>query len=244
MLKVRVAPVLLLKEGRMIKTKQFSGGRDTGDPLTTVRVYDAQGADELLLLDISASVQGRDQWFDLISKSAGECFVPITVGGGIRTVQDARAAFVSGADRVSVSSAAIERPDFVDELASIFGRANIVVCVDVKNDEQGVPRVSSRSGTRMWDRDPVEWSVEAAFRGAGEILMHFVDRDGMMNGYDLEMGARGKCRIARSDDAVRRRGKFAGCRGRRVAGRGLGRGCRKHISLHGSESHQDAQLHA
>ena len=114
MLKVRVVPVLLLKEGRMIKTKQFQFYRDTGDPMRTVRVYDAQGADELLILDISASVEGRQQWLDLISKSARECFIPITVGGGIRSVKDARRALKAGADRVSVSTTAVEKPNFIN----------------------------------------------------------------------------------------------------------------------------------
>lgn len=187
MLKVRLVPVLLLKDGRMIKTRQFGDYRDTGDPMTTVRVYDAQGADELLILDISASLEGREQWLDIISKSAAECFIPITVGGGIRSVQDARAAFAAGADRVSVSSAVVERPELVGELAEVFGEANIVVCVDVKLDEKGQRCVSSQSGRKIITRDPVKWAEEMAERGAGEILFHFVDRDGMMTGYDLDL---------------------------------------------------------
>jgi len=190
MLKRGVVPVLLLKEGRMIKTKRFKFYRDTGDPCRTVRVYDAQGADELILLDISATVEGRGQWRDLISLSARECFIPITVGGGIRSVTDARLAFESGADRISVSSMAVERPKFVNELAETFGRANVVVCIDVKLDGDGEYRISTRSAGNMTDRRPEEWAVETAERGAGELLLHVVDRDGMMTGYDLELLAR------------------------------------------------------
>lgn len=191
MLKVRVVPVLLLKEGRMIKTRQFGSFRDTGDPLYTVRVYDAQGADELVILDISATVEGRKQWLDLISSSARECFIPITVGGGIRSLQDARRAFGAGADRVSVSTAVVERPDFINKLAETFGRANIVVCIDAKLDGKGRYRVSTHSGSRMTFHDVVSWSKEAADRGAGEILLHFIDKDGMMDsGYDLELLSR------------------------------------------------------
>lgn len=174
----------------MIKTKRFEFYRDTGDPRRTVRVYDAQGADELVLLDISATVEGRGQWRELISQSARECFIPITVGGGIRTVSDARQAFESGADRISVSSMAIEHPEFINELAENFGRANVVVCIDAKRDRAGEYRVSSRSAGNLTERRPEEWAVEAAARGAGELLLHFVDNDGMMSGYDLDLLSR------------------------------------------------------
>ena len=187
MLKVRVVPVLLLKEGRMIKTRRFEFYRDTGDPLLTVRVYDAQGADELILLDISATIEGRSQWLDLISESAKQCFIPITVGGGIRTVEDARKAFSFGADRISISTAAVEEPDIINILAQNFGRANIVVCIDAKLDRQKNYRVSTHSGQKLTFHHVVPWAQEIAERGAGEILLHFVDRDGMMNGYDLDL---------------------------------------------------------
>lgn len=187
MLKVRVVPVLLLKEGRMIKTRGFQFYKDTGDPLKTVKVYDAQGADELVLLDISATLEGRTQWLDLITESAKQCFIPITVGGGINSVSRARRAFFAGADRVSVSTHAVEEPEFIEELAESFGRANIVVCIDAKMDPAGNYKVTTRSATRMSDKAVVPWAREAARRGAGEILLHFVDRDGMMSGYDLRL---------------------------------------------------------
>jgi len=171
----------------MIKTKRFNFYRDTGDPMLTVRVYDAQGADELAILDISATVEGRKQWLDVISKIARECFIPITVGGGIRTVEDARRAFSAGADRVSVSTAVVENPVLIEELAETFGRANLVVCIDAMKDQNGSYRVSSQSGRCLAELEVVPWAQEAVERGAGEILLHFVDRDGMMNGYDLDL---------------------------------------------------------
>jgi cyclase len=187
MLKVRVVPVLLLKEGRMIKTKRFRFYKDTGDPLKTVKVYDAQGADELVLLDISATVDGRVQWLDLITESAKQCFIPITVGGGLTSVEAARKAFSAGADRVSVSTRAMEEPGFINELAESFGRANVVVCIDAKLDSSGDYEVTTHSATRETGKDVKAWACEAAERGAGEILLHFVDRDGMMSGYDLRL---------------------------------------------------------
>lgn len=187
MLKVRLVPVLLLKEGRMVKTRRFAAPRDTGDPLTCVRVYDAQGADELLLLDISPTPEGREQWRQLIRTCAEECFIPITVGGGIRTVEDARLAFASGADRVSISTAAVENPNLISDLSAVFGRANIVVCVDVKRNEAGHQQVTSRNGQVMHNIAPVKWAREMAEKGAGEILLHSVDNDGMMQGYDLNL---------------------------------------------------------
>jgi len=171
----------------MIKTKKFRYYRDTGDPLMTVRVYDSQGADELAILDISATVEGRSQWLDLISTSARECFIPITVGGGIHSIEDARKAFTAGADRVCVSTAAVMRPEFIDELAGTFGSANIVVCVDAKLDKHGEYRVSTHGGRQMTLRRVLPWVQEVAERGAGEIMIHFVDRDGMMAGYDLDL---------------------------------------------------------
>lgn len=188
MMKVRLIPVLLLHEGRMVKTVQFSSFRDVGDPMRTVRVYDAQGADELIFLDISATTEGRKQLLDIVTASARECFIPLTVGGGIHSVEDGRKLFAAGADRISISTGAIETPGLINELAAVFGRANLVVCIDVKEDEQGNRWVSSHRGSKLIAPDPVAWAVEAAKRGAGEILLHFVDRDGTMEqGYDLEL---------------------------------------------------------
>ena len=150
-------------------------------------MYDAQGADEIVLLDISATVEGRKQLVDIISQSARQCFIPITVGGGIASLEDARLAFSSGADRVCVSTAAVEEIGFVRELAQTFGRANIVVCIDAKLDEKGIYRVSSHRAGNLTEMEILPWVDLVAENGAGEILLHFVDRDGMMNGYDLDL---------------------------------------------------------
>jgi len=171
----------------MIKTKRFRFYKDTGDPLKTVKVYDAQGADELILLDISATVEGRAQWLDLITESARQCLIPITVGGGITDVDTARKAFAAGADRVSVSTRAVEDPDLIDRLAESFGRANVVVCIDARKNDHGQYKVTTHSANTMTDKDVIPWAREAARRGAGEIMLHFVDRDGMMSGYDLQL---------------------------------------------------------
>lgn len=188
MLRIRLIPVLLLKEGRMIKTVRFSSYRDVGDPLRTVRVYDAQGADELIFLDISATVEGRKQLLEIISASARECFIPLTVGGGIQSVEDARKVFNAGADRISISTAAVETPQLINDIAENFGRANLVVCIDVKLDRDNSYKVSTHSATRLTSLNPVEWAQEVALRGAGEIMLHFVDRDGTMeSGYNLEL---------------------------------------------------------
>jgi imidazole glycerol-phosphate synthase subunit HisF len=191
MLRIRLVPVLLLREGRMIKTVRFSSYRDVGDPMHTVRVYDAQGADEIVLLDISATVEGRRQLIEIISRCARECFIPLSVGGGIRSVADASMAFKAGADRVIISTIAVERPQILHELAEEFGSANVVVCIDAKLDESGAYRVSTHRGSRLSPLDPVPWAREVAERGAGEVLLHFVDRDGTMEtGYDLDLLSR------------------------------------------------------
>ena len=188
MLKVRVIPSLLLKEGRMIKTVKFSSYRDVGDPLYTVRVYDAQGADEIIFLDISATLEGRNQLLEIISRSAQECFIPLTVGGGIRSREDAQKIFKAGADRICVNSAAVERPDLINEISKDFGRANLVICIDARLDPAGKYVVSTHSGTRLTSLDPLDWAHDAVERGAGEIMLHFVDRDGTMgDGYDLDL---------------------------------------------------------
>lgn len=171
----------------MIKTKRFQFFKDTGDPMRCVRVYDAQGADELIILDISATSEGRTQWLDIIETCARECFIPLTVGGGIRNVEDARRAFASGADRISVCTEAIKNPAFLSDLSQEFGRANIVCCVDVRLNAEGQFEATSHGGSVFSGRDPVDWSVRAFELGAGEILLHSVERDGMMTGYDLEL---------------------------------------------------------
>ncbi len=188
MLKYRVIPVLLLENGRLIKTRQFQFYKDTGDPMNTVRIFDAQDADELIFLDISATVEGRDQYLELINKSARECFIPLTVGGGIKSTKDAVQVFKNGADRACICSAALKNPNLIDEMAKEFGQANIVVCIDAKKDKTGQYKAAFDRATHLSDKDPVSWAGEASQRGAGEIMLHFTDRDGMMaDGYDIEL---------------------------------------------------------
>ncbi|OGJ62778.1 imidazole glycerol phosphate synthase subunit HisF [Candidatus Peribacteria bacterium RIFCSPHIGHO2_02_FULL_53_20] len=186
MLKVRLIPTILLKDGRMIKTRQFSEYRDVGNPRTVAKVYDAQRADELIFLDITATVENRHFLFDIIAAVAQECFMPLTVGGGIRDVAQARAILTHGADKVAINTAAVERPAFITELAKKFGNSTVVVSIDYKKNAKGKNEVFTHRGTHPTGLDPVAWAKEAQKLGAGEILLTCVDREGMMTGYDLE----------------------------------------------------------
>ncbi len=186
MLKTRLIPVLLLKNGRCIKTIQFSRERDTGDPVTAAKIYDAQGADELLFLDITASNEKRDILFNVIGRVADECFMPLTVGGGLRTIDDIRKLLKIGADKVAICSAFIENPDFANEASKIFGVSTIVgivtyCCVNGKNE------VFIHGKETRADRDPISWARELEERGVGELILYSIDRDGMMNGYDIDL---------------------------------------------------------
>jgi len=187
MLKVRLIPTLLLLDGRMIKTKQFGEYRDVGNPRTVAKVYDAQGVDELIFLDITASEENRHFVFDIIAAVAEECFIPLTVGGGIRTLEQAREMLAHGADKVAINTAAIEHPKFITEIANKFGNSTVVVSIDYKKNTEGKNEVFTHRGTEPTGLDPVEWAKEAESLGAGEILLTCIDREGMMNGYDLEV---------------------------------------------------------
>ena len=186
MLKIRLIPTLLLKDGRMIKTRQFGEYRDVGNPKTVAKVYDAQRADELIFLDITATVENRHFLFDIVRAVAEECFIPLTVGGGIKTVEQAREILQLGADKVTVNTAAVERPELIAEIAKKFGRSTVVVSIDYKRNATGANEVFVERGTRPTGLDPVAWAKEADARGAGEILLTCIDREGMMNGYDLD----------------------------------------------------------
>jgi cyclase len=186
-LKRRLIPSLLLKAGRCIKTVRFESIRDVGNPVTAARVYDAQGADELIFLDITASDEGRDTLFDLVAQTAEQCFMPLTVGGGVRTVADIRKLLQAGADKVAVNTAAVERPDFIREAAEMFGRQCIVVSIDARMQVPRRYEVFTYRATKPTGLDPVEWAQRMADYGAGEILITAVDRDGTMEGYDLEL---------------------------------------------------------
>jgi len=186
MLKTRLIPALLLKNGRCIKTIGFDKERDTGDPITAARVHDANYADELLFLDITASSEKRGALIDTISKVAEECFMPLTVGGGIRTIEDIRALLSVGADKVAITTAAVENPEFITQAAHRFGNQCIVVGIDVKFID-GKWQVFTHSGKERTNLQPTTWAKEAVKRGAGEILINSIDRDGTMKGFDLEL---------------------------------------------------------
>ena len=186
MLKARLIPVLLLRDGRMVKGKQFSAYRDVGDPVSAAKIYNHQYADELVFLDIDASAQGRAALLDVIDRVSRECFMPLAIGGGIRTVEHIRELLNTGADKVVITTAAAERPQFIEEAACRFGNQCIVVGVDVRR-ENSAYSVYTHSGRIRTDRDLLEYIREMERRGAGELLVNSIDNDGMMNGYDLEL---------------------------------------------------------
>ncbi|MCA9408448.1 MAG: imidazole glycerol phosphate synthase subunit HisF [Candidatus Omnitrophica bacterium] len=186
MLKVRLIPALLLKEGRCIKTKKFENPRDTGDPIAASKVYDAQGADELLFLDITASHQRRDIFFDIIRKVADECFMPLTVGGGVRSIEDIRTLLKIGADKVAVCTAFVENPDFVNKASKTFGVSTIVGIITYGNID-GEKKVFTHGKETKTNLDVLSWAKELEDRGAGEIFLYSIDRDGVMSGYDTDL---------------------------------------------------------
>jgi cyclase len=187
MLKVRLIPTVLLKDGRMIKTKQFGEYRDVGNPRTVAKVYDAQHADELIFLDITATTEERNFLLDTITAVAEECFMPLTAGGGIRTIEQARQLLQHGADKVAINTEAVRRPGFITELAKKFGRSTVIVSIDYKKNASGKIEVFTERGQKATGLDPVVWAKEAEAKGAGEILLTSIDREGMMSGYDLDV---------------------------------------------------------
>lgn len=186
-LKKRLIPALLLREGRCVKGRQFANFRDTGNPLTAARVYDAQGADELVFLDITASSRGHATTVDVIHHVAEEVFMPLCVGGGLRTVQDIREMLEAGADKVSLNTAVEERPELIAQAARRFGNQCIVVSIDCRLRDDGSHEVFTYAGSRATGRDPVAWAREAVDLGAGEIFLTSIDREGTMEGYDIEL---------------------------------------------------------
>lgn len=186
MLKVRLIPSLLLSSGRCVKGVRFGGYRDVGHPVTAARVYDAQGADELLFLDIRAASEGRATLLDIVQQTAEQCFMPLTVGGGVRTVDDIRTLLRAGADKVSINSAAIVNPRLITDGAAEFGAQCIVVSIDHAAGEDGRRQVMADNGARPTGLDAVDWASRAAELGAGEILLTSVEREGTREGYDLD----------------------------------------------------------
>jgi imidazole glycerol-phosphate synthase subunit HisF len=187
MLKMRVIPCLDVKDGRVVKGVNFVDLRDAGDPVEQARIYDSAGADELCFLDITASTEERDTLFDVVRRTAEQCFMPLTVGGGVRKVEDIRQLLLAGADKVSINTAAVARPDFVGEAAEKFGSQCIVVAIDAKQVAPGRWGVFTHGGRRETGLDAVEWAQRLAALGAGEILLTSMDRDGTKSGFDIEL---------------------------------------------------------
>ena len=184
----RVIPCLDVTGGRVVKGVNFVGLRDAGDPVELAERYDAEGADELVFLDITASHEQRDTIVELARRTADNVFIPFTIGGGIRSVEDAQAVLDAGADKVSVNSSALARPELIDELAEVFGSQCVVIAVDAKRASRDAWDVYVAGGRQRVDgREAVAWAHEAAERGAGEVLLTSMDRDGTAAGYDLEL---------------------------------------------------------
>ena len=184
----RVIPCLDVYAGRVVKGVNFVGIRDAGDPVELASRYDAEGADELVLLDITASSDNRDTMLDVVTRTAEEVFIPFTVGGGIRSVEDARRMLRAGADKVSVNTAAVERPELIAEIAAVFGRQCVVVAIDAKARPDGSGwEVFLHGGRTPTGLDAVAWAIEAAELGAGELLLTSMDRDGTRDGFYIAL---------------------------------------------------------
>ena len=186
-LKVRIIPCLDVKDGRVVKGVNFVNLRDAGDPVEQAAVYDKAGADELTFLDITASSDARDTLFDVVARTAERCFMPLTVGGGVRTVDDVRKLLLAGADKTSINTAAVSRPEFVREAAEKFGSQCVVVGIDARQVSPGKWEVFTHGGRKGTGLDVVDWAKRMAEYGAGEILLTSMDRDGTEKGFDLDL---------------------------------------------------------
>jgi len=193
MLTKRIIPCLDVKLGRVVKGVQFLDHVDAGDPVELARYYNQQGADELVFYDITASSDDRNIMIEVVSKTAEQVFIPLTVGGGIRTIEDVNKMLLAGADKVSINTAAVQRPEFIEESAKAFGSQCIVVGIDVIRSNNGngfswtVKTHTGRDGGRSTGLDAVEWVKEVVELGAGEIVLNSIDSDGMLSGYDIDL---------------------------------------------------------
>ena len=187
MLKLRVIPCLDVKDGRVVKGVNFVSLRDAGDPVEQASVYDAAGADELTFLDITASHENRDTILDVVARTAARVFLPLTVGGGIRTTEDMRRLLLAGTDKCSLNSAAVARPEFVREAATKFGSQCVVVAVDAKRSRPGKWEVFTHGGRNNTGIDVLDWCRQVVSLGAGELLLTSMDRDGTGKGFDIEL---------------------------------------------------------
>ncbi len=187
MLKMRIIPCLDVKDGRVVKGVNFVDLRDAGDPVEQATVYDAAGADELCFLDITASSDNRETLYDVVARTAERCFMPLTVGGGVRAVEDVRRLLLAGADKVSINTAAVKRPAFVREAAQKFGTQCIVVAIDAKSVGDGRFEIFTHGGRQPTGIEAVGWARRMVDLGAGEILLTSMDRDGTRQGFDLAL---------------------------------------------------------
>ncbi|SOD58603.1 imidazole glycerol phosphate synthase subunit hisF [Streptomyces zhaozhouensis] len=197
---VRVIPCLDVDAGRVVKGVNFQNLRDAGDPVEMAKVYDAEGADELTFLDITASSGNRETTYDVVRRTAEQVFIPLTVGGGVRTTEDVDRLLRAGADKVGVNTAAIARPELIREIAERFGRQVLVLSVDARRCPPGTAtasgfEVTTHGGRRGTGIDAVEWAERAAGLGAGEILLNSMDADGTRDGYDTELTAAVRARV-------------------------------------------------
>ena len=189
MLKPRIIPCLDVNEGRVVKGIHFENLVDAGDPVSQAKIYDKQGADELCFLDITASSDSRNTIYEVVSSVADVCFMPLTVGGGVKTLENIRRLLMAGADKISINSAAISNPELIQHAANRFGSQCIVVAIDAKLDQHGIYKVFTHGGRRETSLDAIEWAKKAVSLGAGEVLLTSMDRDGTKEGFDLELTA-------------------------------------------------------
>ena len=187
MLKIRVMPTLLFKNFGLVKSVQFDSWRRIGSVMQAVKVYNLREVDELVFLDISATPDGHPPDFETVDEIADECFMPLTVGGGVRSVADVRRLLQVGADKVAINSAAVENPELIQAAAQQFGSQCVVISIDVKKHSNGTYEVLTHAGTQPTGKDPVIWAKEVESLGAGEILLTSIDQDGRMAGYDIEL---------------------------------------------------------
>jgi imidazole glycerol-phosphate synthase subunit HisF len=187
MIRPRIIPCLLVDNGRLVKTVEFRRPTYVGDPINAIRVFNDKGADELVLLDIAATPEGREPDFELLEKVATECFMPLCYGGGVTSLEQMRRLLGLGIEKVAVNTSAVERPDLVREAAAEFGSQSVVVSIDVKRRRRGSFEVVTRSAKARTGLDPVGAAQEAEQLGAGELLLTSVERDGSMRGYDLDL---------------------------------------------------------
>ena len=187
MLSVRIIPCLDVRDGRVVKGVNFVNLVDAGDPVEQAKAYENQGADELVFLDITASSDNRAIMREVVERTAGECFMPLTVGGGLRTLEDIRLMLNAGADKVSLNTSAITNPNLVSEASAKFGNQCIVVAIDAKREGEGRWNVYTHGGRNRTELDAVEWAKEVERRGAGEILLTSMDCDGTKDGYDIAL---------------------------------------------------------